>query len=212
MAALELAVAAGVLAFGLAGRLPFNATPVLFLVAWAWLWLRGQGWRGVGLHRPSSWPLTGAVGVGTGILYQAASLEVVEPLLARLTGELPDLTALTVLEGSPRYLLLALAVTWTVAAFGEEMVYRGYLMTRMAELAGGGTAAWTASLLLVSVVFGFGHLYQGASGVATTALAGLVTGALYLATGRNLWAAILAHGTMDTVGFLLLYLGLYPGQ
>ena len=43
-------------------------------------------------------------------------------------------------------------------------------------------------------------------------LGGLVFGALYLATGRNLWVSVIAHGTTDTVGFLLLYLGKYPGS
>jgi membrane protease YdiL (CAAX protease family) len=44
-----------------------------------------------------------------------------------------------------------------------------------------------------------------------TGISGLVFGVLYLATGRNLWAPILAHGIYDTVGFLLIFLGKYPG-
>jgi len=37
---------------------------------------------------------------------------------------------------------------------------------------------------------------------------GLVFGAAYLLSGRNLWAAVLAHGFVDTLGIGLLYLGL----
>jgi membrane protease YdiL (CAAX protease family) len=45
----------------------------------------------------------------------------------------------------------------------------------------------------------------------STGISGLVFGILYLATKRNLWTAILAHGAYDTVGFLLIFLGEYPG-
>jgi membrane protease YdiL (CAAX protease family) len=35
---------------------------------------------------------------------------------------------------------------------------------------------------------------------------------LYLATGRNLSAPVIAHGIQDTIDFLLLFLGKYPGM
>jgi uncharacterized protein len=63
-----------------------------------------------------------------------------------------------------------------------------------------------------SALFGAVHLYQGVSGVVATGLTGLVFAGLYLATGRNLWASILAHGFMDTAGFVMIYLGVYPGM
>jgi len=56
-----------------------------------------------------------------------------------------------------------------------------------------------------------GHQYQGPSGMITAGLGGFVFGLLYLVAGRNLWVSVIAHGMMDTVGFLLLFLGKYPG-
>src|SRR6266853_261398 len=67
---------------------------------------------------------------------------------------------------------------------------------------------WGRTLLLG---IGAGIGYQGVSGMIAAGLGGFVFGLLYLATGRNLWASVIAHGTMDTVGFLLLFLGKYPG-
>src|SRR2546425_1118193 len=64
----------------------------------------------------------------------------------------------------------------------------------------------------VLVGTGAGIAYQCLSGMISAGLGGLVFGALYLATGRNLWVSVIAHGTTDTVGFLLLYLGKYPGS
>jgi membrane protease YdiL (CAAX protease family) len=38
-------------------------------------------------------------------------------------------------------------------------------------------------------------------------MAGLVLGAAFLLTGRNLWAPIVTHGLIDTFGVAVLYLG-----
>ena len=103
-------------------------------------------------------------------------------------------------------------VAWTLAACGEEFVYRGYLLTRIARTLGHTPRAWLGALTATSILFGVGHRYQGVSGMITAGLAGLALGLLYLATGRNLWVSVIAHGTMDTVGFLLLFLGRYPGS
>jgi hypothetical protein len=48
--------------------------------------------------------------------------------------------------------------------------------------------------------------------VIATGLSGLVFGVSYLASGRNLWAPVIAHGVYDTVGFALIFLGKYPGM
>src|SRR5436853_102010 len=106
-------------------------------------------------------------------------------------------------------LLVAAAIL--AAGFGEEFVYRGYLLTRIARVLGDTPRAWLAALVVTSIVFGVGHQYQGLSGMITAGLGGFVFGLLYLVTGRNLWVSVIAHGTMDTVGFLLLFLGKYPG-
>src|SRR6266576_2244858 len=134
-----------------------------------------------------------------------------EPAIARLTGKLPDVSLFAPLAGNIHFLLISLTVAWTLAAFGEEFVYRGYLLTQIARVLGDTPRAWLAALVVTSIVFGVGHQYQGLSGMITAGLGGFVFGLLYLVTGRNLWVSVIAHGTMDTVGFLLLFLGKYPG-
>ena len=108
-------------------------------------------------------------------------------------------------------MLISLAVAWTLAAVGEEFVYRGYLLTRIARGLGDTPRAWLGALAVTSILFGVSHRYQGASGMVSAGLGGFAFGLLYLATGRNLWVAVIGHGTMDTLGFLLLFLGKYPG-
>lgn len=199
-----------ILAAGFAGLIPFSATPALFLFGWLSLWLRGKGWSEYGLKRPTLWMVL--LGIGFGIAYQFFSLHFIDPVLARWSGKLPDVSQFASLVGNGKQLAFWLLISWTLAAFGEEFIYRGYLLNRLAEVGKKTSAAWGASLMLSSLLFGLGHIYQGATGVAATALASLVTGALYLAARRNLWVVILMHGVGDTVGFLLIFFGKYPGM
>jgi membrane protease YdiL (CAAX protease family) len=50
-------------------------------------------------------------------------------------------------------------------------------------------------------------LYKGPAGIIDSGMAGLILGAAYLLSGRSLWASVLAHGFIDTFGFLMLYFG-----
>jgi len=45
------------------------------------------------------------------------------------------------------------------------------------------------------------------AGIADSGVAGLILGAAFLLSGRNLWACILAHGLIDTVGVVAVYFG-----
>ena len=207
----ELLVAAAILAAGFAGILPFSATPFLVAFGVISLWLRREGARAVGLAFRADWGRTVLLGIGAGAGYQGFSLYVAEPVLARLTGKLPDVSLFAPLEGNLHFFLISLTVAWTLAAFGEEFVYRGYLLRRIAQVLGDEPRAWRAALVTTSILFGVGHVYQGLSGAISAGLGGFVFGLLYLATDRNLWVCVIAHGTTDTLGFLLLYLGKYPG-
>jgi hypothetical protein len=142
---------------------------------------------------------------------QALGVLVLDPLLERLFHRGQDLSGFAPLVGNARLALLFLAAIWSFAAFGEELVYRGYLMNRAADLAGRSRAAWGASLALVALLFGLAHSYKGAPGMIDSGLSALVLGGAYLASGRNLWLPILAHGLIDTFGLALVFSGLVPG-
>ena len=211
LAVIEIFLALLIPVGGLVGIIPFSSTPFLLLFGWLMLWLRGIGWRDLGLRRPASWPWTLVMGVAIGSAYQYLSLYVVEPLIARLTGNLPDVSQFAPLIGNKFFLFISIVISWTLAAFGEELAFRGYLMNRIADLVGSSPRGWAISVTLVSALFGIVHLYQGASGMIAITLTGLLLGGLYLATGRNLWLPIIVHGVNDTLGFLLIFLGKYPG-
>jgi CAAX protease family protein len=211
LVALEFAIVVALFVADLKHHIFFSKTPWLFLLGWISLRWRGLGWRDVGLARPANWRRTIVIGVLCGIGIELLELFVTQPLLVKLTGKMPDFSDLGELHGNWKLTLLFVALSWTLAAFGEEMVYRGYLMNRVAGLLRNPKIAWTISLVVVSFTFGLGHIDQGITGQVENMIDGLLLGVIFLATGCNLWAAIIAHGVTDTVDLLLMYLGKYPG-
>ncbi len=206
----EFAIIAALFTADFQHHIYFSKMPWLFLLAWISLRWRGLAWRDVGLTRPANWQRTITIGVLCGIGMELLELFVTQPLLVKFFHKMPDFSALGEMRGNWKLLLLFLALTWTMAAFGEEMVYRGYLMNRVAGLFRNPGVAWLISLILVSFVFGLAHIGEGIMGQVENMIDGLLLGVIFLATGCNLWAAIIAHGVTDTVDFLLMYLGKYP--
>ena len=193
------------------GWIFLSKTPWLVVIAWASMRLRGIGWRDVGLALPPGWRRLAAIGVAAGIAMWLLEFFVTMPLLQRLLGYWPDLHEFDDLVGNATLLAVYLALNWVLAAFGEEMVWRGYALSRIAEFCGGGTRAWVVALVVVNTGFGLAHLYQGPSGVIQATVGGVLLGVLCLATGRNLVAPILAHGIGNSIDFTVMFFGLYPG-
>ncbi len=207
----ELALVVALVAGDFYGLVPVSSTPFLLVLAWISLRLRGFGWRDVGFVRPSRWPQSLALGVLAGLVMELFSTFVSVPLLSRLTGKPPDLSDFRPLVGNLRLLLGSLVPMWLLAAFGEELVFRGYLMNRIARLGWSTRWAWPLSLIAASVLFGWGHGGQGLTGMLQEGFAGLLLGLLYIGCGRNLTIPIIVHGVSNTLAFLLIFLDRYPG-
>ena len=192
--------------------IPFSKTPFLLAFGWISLRVRGLRWRDVGLSRYKSWGKTFGYGLAAGLALEAFQLFISQPFLVRVLKKQPDLEFFRALNGDLKWTLLAIAGAWTLAAFGEEMVYRGYLMNRVADLMNCTRWAWVVSLIVIHVGFGLAHAYQGITGIIDEGLAGFLFGVIYLRNGRNLAVPIIAHGLGDTIDFLLIFLGKYPGM
>jgi hypothetical protein len=193
------------------GLVPITQT--IFLVPLIWLFLRlgNVPWSTIGFRRPERLKRAIALGVFAGVLMELFAIFVTTPGISALFGEEPDYSGLKVVQGNLKLLLVFLGFSWVIAAFGEEICFRGFLMKRLAQVFGEGRAAWIASLLLSSVLFGWGHTEQGVSGWVQEGLSGLWLGILFLATKRNLAVPIVAHGVSNSLAFVLIYLGRYPG-
>jgi uncharacterized protein len=211
LALLEFMLFAGIYFADWKHHIFLSKVPYLLAIAWISLRLRKLRWRDVGLHLFRNWPATLLTGVAAGIVIEALELFCTQPLLAHVTGQMPDLSAFARVAGNLRWLAVSLTLTWTLFAFGEELIFRGYLLDRIAGLLGRSRSAWTVALLTAGLVFGLSHFQQGITGVSENFLDGVILGALYLKLGRNLAVPIVAHGVTDTIDFVLLFLQRYPG-
>lgn len=167
------------------------------------LLVRRGGWPSIGLTRPERpVQLAGAM-AGFAIGWTALHLLLFMPIVERVMGARQDVSGFESIEGNLAGLLGMLVLSWSVAAVGEEVAYRGYILTRMSELFRGRWCIW-AAVLLSSGLFGLAHTEQGAVGVALSFIDGVAFALIRLRTG-TLWAAILAHGFMNTIGFVAFY-------
>lgn len=85
-------------------------------------------------------------------------------------------------------------------------------MNRVADLLGRRRRSWILSLVIVSIMFGLAHGYQGLTGWIEEGLAGLALGLMYLRAGNNLVVPIVAHGVCDTIDMVLIFFGKMPGM
>ena len=155
-------------------------------------------WRGWG----PSLALGAAVGVATALGFAL----LVDPVLSAVTGEPVDLSSFAAVEGNlPNYLVL-LAIGLLFGGIAEELVFRGFVIGWGAELFGKPMALPLA--VVSACVFGLAHMYQGWTGVISTGLVGLIFGVLYVACGRRLLPAIMAHATNNFIGVTAIYLGI----
>lgn len=128
------------------------------------------------------------------------------PVLSHVTGTDQDLSAFEDLKGNVGSLAFLLLMTWTLAAVGEETVYRGYLQVRVREIFGGSRWGIVIAVLITSLLFGIAHTEQGIVGVAVTTLDAIFFSWVRLRFDDNLWAAVLAHGLSNTIGYVTFFL------
>lgn len=193
------------------GLVPLTQTLFLVPLIWILLRLRNERWSTIGLSRPDNLWRSIVLGVIAGVLMELFAVYVTTPRISALFGVEPDYSNFKGIQGNLTMLFVFLGLSWTLAAFGEEVCFRGFLMKRLAQILGESRAAWVASVLLSSVLFGWGHTEQGVSGWVQEGLSGLLLGVFFLATKRNLAAPIVAHGVSNTLAFVLIYFGKYPG-
>jgi membrane protease YdiL (CAAX protease family) len=95
-------------------------------------------------------------------------------------------------------------MSWTLAALGEEIAYRGYIQNRIRGLFNNNKTGIILAVLISSVLFGLAHREQGVIGVAITFF-----DAAYFSFLRyrykSLWASILAHGFLNTIGIVTFF-------
>lgn len=182
----------------------------MMLLVWLGLKLRNQSWEHFGLAFtiPQWRSLLGNVCKSMLVFVLAIISFISGALLAPQTPQGPqqaDMGNYEWLQGNLPMLLFALLAVYVVSAFGEELVYRGFLINRIAELGNGGKVAYGIAIVTSAVIFGLVHFGWGTVGIIQTTFMGLALGLSYLVVKR-LSVLILAHCYMDTILLVQIYL------
>lgn len=203
---LIVAVSALLVVTGLSNRPGIGAAASVVLIAGA-LWFRGESPAAIGFAPPEDWLETILLGFVYAALLQLLAVALVGPLSEKLTGTRQDHSLFDGVRGNWRSLLLWLALVWTLVVFLEEGIFRGFLMTEIAKVAGTGPVALCCNALYTSAVFGLAHGYQDRAGMMSTGIVGLFLGALFIFEGFNVWLVIFAHGFVDMIAIVLIAAG-----
>ena len=177
---------------------------VLALMALSLL-VRRQGPATLGFRRVRhGWSLAVtmfAFAVGWTVL----AVGLLKPIENRLTGTTQDMSQFVALEGNLGMLLTWLVLAWVVAAVGETLAYVGFVRTRVVDGVGSGPLGTAVAVLVSSVMLGLLHTEYGVVGVVISTVDGVFYNVLRSRYG-TLWAPILAHGFIDTIGFVSVFL------
>jgi len=168
---------------------------------------RRDNFRSIGFVKPPGWVRTVLISLALGIAIQMSFQILFDPLIEMATGSKIDLSALSSIRGNLTVFLYLLAIGWGVGGFLEEILFRGFLLTRIAGVFTNRALGNALGIAATAFAFGFSHLYQGWSGVISTAVIAALFGVIFVSSRKVLWYCILTHGFVNTVGLTIMYLG-----
>jgi len=106
-------------------------------------------------------------------------------------------------ENKWQYFLI-LIMGWLVGGFYEEIVFHGFIFTRLEKMFQGKYCT-EISFVITSGIFGAYHFQLGTLGLINALIVGSVYLALFLFFKRNLWYSIICHGVYNTIVMTLIY-------
>jgi membrane protease YdiL (CAAX protease family) len=194
----------------LAGGITVNLGYVLAIIAGGIILGRqGSSWRQLGLAKPASLWKTALLGTAAwvGALTAFMAMQAIAfVILSKVGVAMPEIdqSRFNPLEGNLPLFILMVILAWTTIAFGEELLYRAFLLSRLIDHAGIGKGL---AILIGGSIFGAVHFAEGPVGILSNGAFGILFGWIYVRSSRNLWITIIGHGLINTMRFAIIYAG-----
>lgn len=202
----DVAGIAIILLFPYAGWLPSftYSIPILLLVWWA-LNSSGETFRDIGFSFKDFKFESVYIGGITGIILCLILQYLFFPFL-ELFIEIPESDAeiYDFLVASKWNLVFLILMGWLVGGVYEEIVFHGYIFSRLKNSISHKFSA-IISLVLTGILFGAYHYVLGVGGVINATIAGMIYQGIMLYFKGNLWYSVFAHGFYNTTVMLLIY-------
>ena len=179
----------------------------IYLLGMGLIWYfqeRGGEWRTLGLETISNWGVVLKRSIIVALVSMMAFVLIgaIAFKLNLITGSL-DFSGYDYLEKRWWMPIVILLAVYISSSFGEEVVYRGFLITRLMKIFQGFRPK-LCSVVISGLIFGLAHWSWGPLGVLQTAAMGWALGYFYLRYKRQLWINVIAHAILDTILFLQL--------
>jgi len=160
------------------------------------LYWHGETWRKLGLRQPRDWTkFVRQVTVGMLVMLVAAYLIrhlIIWPL--HLQSRLAGFHAV---QGNPSALAGLIGYILLAVGLNEELLFRGFLQTRVERLFGSSSRAAVIAAVITGIIFGLVHALQGPANLVYAGLLGIALGIIYLRADRNLWVVVILHSVFD---------------
>ncbi len=187
------------------------ANIAMLLVVWLGLKLRGESWQDFGLgFKKMSFKAAFRVFLLSLLVFvlALAGFVIGSIIMANITGipENSDMSNYAYLKDNIGMLIFSLIGVYIVSSFGEEVIYRAFLINRISELGLDTKRSRIVAVILSAIIFGLVHYSWGPMGVVQTGFMGLVLGICYLKLKKRLWILVLAHAYMDTLLLVQMYM------
>jgi membrane protease YdiL (CAAX protease family) len=182
------------------------------IIATVFLKRHGASWRGLGLSLPTGmreWAVTLGLALTAVVSVIAFMVFILAPMTAFFGWESPPDSAdrWVFLLGKPwLFFAYIVAVVWIGAALGEELVMRGFVLNRLADLFGHSRVGWALAVMVHAIIFGLLHVYQGVPGMVGSGVVALIFASIYLLGKRRLLPVIIGHGIINTISLTAYYL------
>lgn len=187
------------------------ANILMLIYVWVGVKLRGQklAYFGISFGKITLKEYFNTFLISIGVFIGAVAAFILGSIImANISGipESSDLSNYEYFQNNIGMLIMTLIGTYIVASFGEEIIYRGFIINRLMELGLDSKLGRSLVITISAIIFGLAHYQWGPMGIVQTGFMGAVLGFFYLKLKKRIWILVLAHGYMDTMLMIQIYL------
>ena len=142
--------------------------------------------------------------LGWAVLWTVVQYCLILPVQNHLFKGARDVDSFASVQGNLPNLLTFLLASWTLGALGEELAFRGFFQNRIISLFHNHAFGTAAAVAFTAVLFGAIHTEQGIVGMIVTAADGVFF-SLIRYRYKSVWASVLVHGFLNTIGLIAFY-------
>ena len=133
---------------------------------------------------------------------------VLVPGIEMLTGVPIDYSSMIQVKGDLPTAIIWLLIVWATAAFGEEIIFRGYLMRQFVKFFEDSKISLAINILKFCSFFEYMHMQQGITGQLVAGSTGALLSIVFYRRQYDLWFMVVLHDSFNTLGILSFNFGL----